>query len=74
MVHNGGNMGKEPLVRAVSDPVNVLARRPRQLGPSLGDDGPDTRCTDSVEDGPNDTFRIVKHNAAETNVHRWRAG
>ena len=71
MMDNCSNMGKEPFVRAVSDPVYVFACRPRQVGPSLRDDGPDTRCADSVENCPNDAFRVIKHNTAESNVYRW---
>ena len=71
MMDNCSNMGKEPFVRAVSDPVYVSARRPRQVGPSLRDDDPDTRCADRVENGPNDVFRVIKHNTAEPKVYGW---
>lgn len=74
MMDNGGNLGKEPLVRAVSDPVYVFIRRPCQVGPSLRDDGPDTRGTDSFEDDPNNALRVIKHNAPESDVYGRRTG
>jgi len=74
MVDDSSNVGKEPLVRAVSDPVYVVAFWSRQVRPPLRDDGPDAGCTDSVEEGPDDTFRVLKHNAAKSDVYGWQTG
>jgi hypothetical protein len=73
MVDNGCDMSEEPLVRAVSDPVYVFARRARQVAPSLGDDGPNARYFDSVQDDLNGALGVVKHDASEPNIDRLRA-
>ena len=72
MMDHSCNMLEKPLMRTVSNPIDVLVIRPSKFRPTFGNDGPNTSETDRFQDDTDDLVRVIEHDATKSDVdRRW---
>ena len=71
MMYHRCNVLEQPLVRAISDEMYVLALLSAQIRPTPRDDGPNSHSIDRVKNGCIYPDRILKHNTTKANIYRW---
>jgi len=70
MVHNSRHAREEPLVRTITDVINVFGCLASEVRPALRNDSSYSRGVDRLHDSVEHARRIVKDDAAEAKVHR----
>jgi hypothetical protein len=70
MMYHRRHVLEQPLMRAISDKIYVLAFVAAQIRPTLRNDNPHTSSIDRIKNGCIDPNRILKHNTPEANIYR----
>ena len=75
MVHHRRHVLKEPFVRAIAQPKNLVARLAAlsKVAPSAGNDSSDSGLVDSLKYCLRHSRRIVQHDTPKSDVDRLSA-
>ena len=70
MMYHRRHVLEQPLMRAISNEIYVLAIISAQIRPTFRNDNPNTSSIDRVKYGCIDPDRILKHNTPKANIYR----